>query len=203
MSDSGIKSFLITMVVAGICATALGTTHHLVKNRIKRNQFIAESRALLSVLGFKNLSTNELENILKTSVRRTGTGSETIWRTGTGKSLTYALPMKGRGLWGPVEGFLSLNHDMTVIKDFIITKQEETPGLGAEIESEAFYRRIRGRQIRKSPESKEFSFRIARGKAFRENEIDGITGATESCRGTEQMVLSTLKTALELKNVQN
>ncbi|MBU1219096.1 FMN-binding protein [Myxococcota bacterium] len=203
MSDSGIKAFVITMIVAGVCATTLGTTHHLVKNRIKRNQFIAESRALLSVLGFKNLSADELEGILKTSVRKTQRKTGVFWETGTGKGSIYAVPMKGRGLWGPVEGFLSLNHDLTVIKDFMITKQEETPGLGAEIESEAFYRRIRGRKVRTSASSNEVIFKIARGKAANNNEIDGITGATESCRGTQEMVISAIKRALEMKNVQN
>lgn len=203
MSDSGIKAFVITMIIAGVCATTLGTTHHLVKGRIKRNQFIAESRALLSVLGFKKLPADELEGILKTSVRKTQKKAGVFWETGSGNNLVFAVPMRGRGLWGPVEGFLSLNHDMTVIKDFIITKQEETPGLGAEIESEAFYRRIRGRKIRVNAASNEVTFKIARGKATSKDEIDGITGATESCRGTQEMVVSAIKKALELKNVQN
>ena len=46
---------------------------------------------------------------------------------------TYILPMRGKGLWGPIWGYLALKEDMSTISGAVFDHKSETPGLGAEI----------------------------------------------------------------------
>ena len=41
--------------------------------------------------------------------------------------------MRGKGLWGPIWGFIALKDDMNTISGAVFDHKSETPGLGAEI----------------------------------------------------------------------
>ena len=46
---------------------------------------------------------------------------------------SYILPMRGKGLWGPIWGYLALEDDMSTVSGAVFDHKSETPGLGAEI----------------------------------------------------------------------
>ena len=48
------------------------------------------------------------------------------------------LPVEGKGLWGPIYGYVSLKSDMNTIYGVTFDHKGETPGLGAEINTTAF-----------------------------------------------------------------
>ena len=50
----------------------------------------------------------------------------------------YILPVYGAGLWGPIWGYISLDHDRSTIYGAYFAHQGETPGLGAEITKPQF-----------------------------------------------------------------
>jgi len=97
-----------------------------------------------------------------------------------GKVLAVAIPFAGQGLWGPIRGFLALEPDLTTIRGFRIFQQEETPGLGGEIQSAEFGSQFRGKAIRDASGQPGLWVR-RKGKAAGANELDGITGATMTC----------------------
>ena len=39
--------------------------------------------------------------------------------------------MRGKGLWGPIWGFIALKDDMNTISGAVFDHKAETPGLGA------------------------------------------------------------------------
>ena len=45
----------------------------------------------------------------------------------------YIVPMRGKGLWGPVWGFVALESDGNTVIGATFDHKSETPGLGAEI----------------------------------------------------------------------
>lgn len=108
-----------------------------------------------------------------------------LLREGDGVSLVI-LPMIGVGYNGPIEAMIALQGDMSTIAGLTITRQEETPGLGARIDEAAWQSQFAGRSAL-GPDGA-VRFAVARGRAASEYEVDGITGATRTVNGVTQMI---------------
>lgn len=63
-----------------------------------------------------------------------------------GKSL-YIIPVRGKGLWGPIWGYIAVEGDMNTVYGVSLGHKSETPGLGAEIETEKFQDEFTGKKI--------------------------------------------------------
>ena len=59
----------------------------------------------------------------------------------------YIIPVRGRGLWGPIWGYVALKSDFNTIAGATFDHQGETPGLGAEINTPAFQSQFNGKKI--------------------------------------------------------
>lgn len=109
-----------------------------------------------------------------------------------GKSF-YIIPIRGKGLWGPIWGFISLESDMNTVYGVSFGHKSETPGLGAEIETEKFQQQFIGKQI--FDESGKFvSVTVIKGGA-KPNDmhgVDAISGATITSKGVTEMFERTL-----------
>ncbi len=89
------------------------------------------------------------------------------------------IPMKGKGLWGPISGYIAIDVDGKVV-GANFDHESETPGLGGEITTEKFQSQFRGKQIRKEG-------RLA------SIEFDAITGATKTSNGVKEMIDRTME----------
>lgn len=96
------------------------------------------------------------------------------------------LPISGAGYNGLIDAILALEADMNTIAGLAISKQSETPGLGARIEEPAWLSQFRG--IRLADDSGKLRFAVARGAAGNDYEVDGITGATRTSNAITRMV---------------
>ena len=95
----------------------------------------------------------------------------------------YVIPMVGKGLWGPIWGFIAVNDDKITIFGAKFDHQGETPGLGAEIKNyERFQKQFEGKKI-------DQTMLVAKGGADQSSpyEVDGITGGTITSKGVEEM----------------
>lgn len=100
----------------------------------------------------------------------------------------YVIPMVGKGLWGPIWGFVALENDMKTIYGAKFDHKGETPGLGAEIKTSNFQSQYKGESASASIEVvKDGSGSGINGK------VDAITGGTITSKGVEEMVDRTLK----------
>jgi Na+-transporting NADH:ubiquinone oxidoreductase subunit C len=90
-------------------------------------------------------------------------------------------------LWGPIHGIVALLADLKTIKGITIIHQEETPGLGGRIAETDFLDKFKAKKV--------FPRLIIQppGKAVAENEVDGITGATLSCKAFEAILNSEIE----------
>ncbi|MDO5603652.1 MAG: FMN-binding protein [Paracoccus sp. (in: a-proteobacteria)] len=96
------------------------------------------------------------------------------------------LPMVSQGYNGPIEAMLALRGDLATIAGLTVTRQSETPGLGARIEEAAWQAQFPG--TRASAPDGTLRFAVARGPAASEFEVDGITGATRTSNAMTQML---------------
>lgn len=111
----------------------------------------------------------------------------------TGPVESIAVAFTGPGVWGPIEGVMALEPDLQTIRGVRFFKQEETPGLGAEIASESFLKLFKGRKIVARDGRPGFRIRKA-GSLDDQNVVDAITGATMTSDRVEAML-----TALAVK----
>jgi len=103
------------------------------------------------------------------------------------------IPVEGKGLWGPIYGYISLKSDMNTIYGVNFDHKGETPGLGAEISTSAFESQFLGKKL--YDEGNFISVKVIKGGA-RENDIhgvDAISGGTITSKGLENMVFDCLE----------
>lgn len=106
----------------------------------------------------------------------------------------YIFQLRGKGLWGPVWGYISLKSDMNTINGVMFDHKGETPGLGAEINTAGFQEQFKGKQI--FDEKGDFtSVEIVKGGAPEGDihGVDAISGGTITSKGVEHMIHDCLK----------
>jgi Na+-transporting NADH:ubiquinone oxidoreductase subunit C len=104
-------------------------------------------------------------------------------------SHAVVVPLRGKGLWGPIWGYIAFREDMNTIAGSMFDHQGETPGLGAEISLPFFQKQFIGKKI--FDENNRFiSIKVVKGGATPGNlfEVDGISGGTITSKGLEAMV---------------
>lgn len=108
-------------------------------------------------------------------------------------SLKYILPMYGAGLWGPIWGYIAVNADGKTIYGAYFAHQGETPGLGAEIEKEAFSRQFDGKNLFNGETFVPVAvlkkgLKPAEGQDY----VDAISGGTITSTGVSNMIAASL-----------
>jgi len=101
----------------------------------------------------------------------------------------FVFQLRGKGLWGPVWGYISLKADMNSINGVMFDHKGETPGLGAEINTPLFMDQFKDKQIF-DKDGKFVSIEIVKGGAPDGdlNGVDAISGGTITSKGVEHMI---------------
>ena len=100
----------------------------------------------------------------------------------------YIIPLRGKGLWGPIWGFISLEDDLSSVYGAVFDHKGETPGLGAEINTPMFQEPFAGKTIF---EGEEFtSIAVVKGGVTEGDmhKVDGISGGTITSVGVSDML---------------
>ncbi len=104
----------------------------------------------------------------------------------------YILPLYGAGLWNAIYGYVALEKDLNTIKGVSFGHVQETPGLGARIDSKEIQVRYQGKTIF-DESGKLVSVVMKKGEVkdpslFGTHEVDGMSGATLTAKGLNAMV---------------
>ncbi|MBE7444359.1 MAG: FMN-binding protein [Planctomycetia bacterium] len=83
--------------------------------------------------------------------------------------------------------FICVEPDMETLKGIEVLDHSETPGLGGRITEEQFKRQFSGKKLRPK------IFVVKGRKAEGDNEVDAITGATNTSRGIEAFINDAMK----------
>jgi Na+-transporting NADH:ubiquinone oxidoreductase subunit C len=106
----------------------------------------------------------------------------------------YIIPLRGVGLWGPVWGYISLKGDFNTVYGATFDHKSETPGLGAEITTPAFYDQFENKKIF-DKSGNYVSVLVVKGGADASNphEVDAISGGTITSKAVEEMLFKNIK----------
>ena len=113
----------------------------------------------------------------------------------------YIVPLRGKGLWGPVWGFVSLESDGNTVVGANFGHKSETPGLGAEITTPMFTDQFPGKKISEAGMFQSISV-IKKGTSNGDYAVDGISGGTITSNGVNDMLADCLAPYAEyFKNI--
>ncbi|WP_411030332.1 Na(+)-translocating NADH-quinone reductase subunit C [Spongiimicrobium sp. 3-5] len=108
----------------------------------------------------------------------------------------YIIPMRGKGLWDAIWGFVALNENM-VVQGVYFDHKGETPGLGANIKQRYFMDDFAGESILKGDRLSGIA--VSKGnndplnKIKDDNEVDALAGATITGDGLSAMIKKSLQ----------
>jgi Na+-transporting NADH:ubiquinone oxidoreductase subunit C len=106
------------------------------------------------------------------------------------------IPMRGKGLWGPVWGYIALDADLNInnVYGAKFDHKSETPGLGAEINTTEFQKQFVGRKIF-DQDGNYVSIKAVKGGVPIEDmhRVDAISGGTITSNGVNEMIERTLR----------
>ena len=120
----------------------------------------------------------------------------------------YIIPIRGKGLWDAIWGYVALDEDM-VVQGAFFDHAAETPGLGANIKQRYFMDDFVGEKLLSS--TGDFKgITVAKGNNDPKNlikddyEVDALAGATITGDGVSAMIKSDLKLYLPyFQNLKN
>ncbi len=102
------------------------------------------------------------------------------------------IPVEGKGLWGPIWGYISIKSDMNTIYGATFDHKGETPGLGAEINTTPFESMFHGKKLFEG--DKFVSIGVIKGGVSDTDphNVDAISGGTITSKGLEKMIADCL-----------
>jgi Na+-transporting NADH:ubiquinone oxidoreductase subunit C len=103
------------------------------------------------------------------------------------------IPLRGKGLWGPIWGYLSLKDDFNTISGAVFDHKGETPGLGAEINTDWFEKQFLGKTLFEGSKMVSITaHKGGKGAAVAAGDthhgVDAISGGTITSKGLEAMM---------------
>lgn len=110
----------------------------------------------------------------------------------TGEQTRYVIQLYGKGLWGPIWGYVAFEDDFNTIAGVVFDHEGETPGLGAEITTAQFQKPFAGKQIFDGDNMVSITIQKP-GKALNNHTVDGISGGTITSKGVQTMLADNLK----------
>lgn len=107
----------------------------------------------------------------------------------------YIAPIRGKGLWDAIWGYVAMNKNM-VVQGVFFDHKGETPGLGANIKERFFMDDFTGEHMMKNNNFKGIAISKSNADPKNEdktdNEVDAIAGATITGNGVAAMLKSEL-----------
>lgn len=165
------------------------------------DQYITDGYTINSVgkkvEGVDPFTINLREELKKPTAKR----NLPVFECTRGDSLFLVIPVYGKGLWGPIWGYVSLVKDKPARADSVVfipykriygaifDHKGETPGLGAEINQEFFQLPFRDKVIFDNLGLFN-SIKVVKGTRDPSslNEVDGISGGTITSKGVQAML---------------
>ena len=122
----------------------------------------------------------------------------TVYLLRDGEDIQKAvIPVHGYGLWSILYGFVALEADMNTVSGITFFEHGETAGLGGEVDNPAWKAHWQGKRLYAADGTgapgERVALRVVKGKVSPTSpaaihEIDGLSGATLTSRGVENLI---------------
>ena len=103
-----------------------------------------------------------------------------------GRLELVVLPVRGAGHQSMMKGYLALRGDLDTIAALTFHEQNETPGMGARIAEKSWQALWIGKRVADADGA--IRIRVARGEGAGDHEVDGISGATHTVNGINNLI---------------
>lgn len=184
---SVVYMFLITLFFASL----VSAVKFLSEAKIEFNQEIKLQRIILEVLTIpveQGTSDESIMQLFKKRVKSIEVGQKTLYvgYEEDGRTiLGYALPVGGPGFWGPIQGMVGIDPHATKVLGLAFYKHSETPGLGGRITERWFTDQFKGLPLHPIEGNRNIFYLKPEGTGKAANELDAITGATNTSSAVE------------------
>jgi Na+-transporting NADH:ubiquinone oxidoreductase subunit C len=179
---SVIYMFLITLFFASL----VSAVKLLNDQKIERNQTIKLQHIVLRVL---NISAGEqipeeaLSRLFADRVKEIDVENRILYigYEQDGQTIQgYALPVGGPGFWGPIQGMVGIAPEADKVLGIAFIKHSETPGLGGRITETWFTEQFMDLPLHPIEGDQNIFYLKPEGTAQASNDLDAITGATNT-----------------------
>jgi len=184
---SVIYMFLITLFFASL----VSAVKLMNDKRIERNQTIKLQQIILRVLQIptqEQITEEYLSRLFANRVKEIDVDDRTLYigYKEDGQAIQgYALPVGGPGFWGPIQGMVGITPDATRVLGIAFTQHSETPGLGGRITESWFTEQFQNLPLFPIEGDKNIFYLKPVGTAQAANDLDAITGATNTSSAVE------------------
>lgn len=103
-----------------------------------------------------------------------------------GKLKLVILPVRGTGYQSTLKGYLALKADLNTVAALTFYEQDETPGMGARIEEDAWQALWPGKQV--ADAEGVIRIELVKGAGAGVHQVDGISGATRTSTGITNLM---------------
>jgi Na+-transporting NADH:ubiquinone oxidoreductase subunit C len=184
---SVVYMFLITLFFASL----VSAVKLMNDKRIERNQTIKLQSIILRVLQIpapEQMPEQALSRLFADRVKEIDVQGKTLYvgYEADGRTIRgYALPVGGPGFWGPIQGMVGIAPDAAKVLGIAFIKHSETPGLGGRITESWFTDQFEDLPLFPIEGERNIFYLKPEGTSRAANELDAITGATNTSSAVE------------------
>lgn len=194
--ETPLRTLLVAVLLCIVCSVLVSTAAVTLQSRQRENKKLDIQKNVLLAAGILSGSRVNKEDIQRgfRQIETVLAGGKTIYlvkEEGAGEVTTFILPIEGKGLWSTLYGFLALEADTRTVVGIGFYQHGETPGLGGEVDNSQWKASWKGKRI--VDEEGRPILQVVKGgvdqnssESFRQ--IDGLSGATITARGVENLV---------------
>ena len=193
--------FLYITVLVMVIAVLLTAVSMGLKPRREANQKVEKAQQILRAAGYENVGKEAALRTFDSVAARNDIGGRECYdircADGTDGLVVF---VEGKGLWGPIWGYVVLADDRATVKGVVFAHKSETPGLGDRITSPEFIRSFVGKRILDKDGNFVSVSVIPKGRGGEipeDNRVDAISGATLTSKGVNAMLRDQLAITTE------
>ncbi len=202
-TNKNLYTIIYSVVLVVIVAAVLAFAAEALKPRQQRNVEIETKQMILKSVNLapdaltapdkaKYIET-QYSKFIKDSSINTDDGDKKLYIcTLDGGEKVYIVYVSGVGLWGPIWGYIAFKSDFNTIYGTTFQHKGETPGLGAEINTDWFANQFKNKQI--FEKGNFTSVQVVKGGADKSNphQVDAISGGTITSKALEAMLFKSI-----------
>lgn len=186
-----LRSVVYMFLISLFFASLVSAVKHLNEKTIASNQALKLQRIILKVLEIpveKNTPDDQISQLFMERIKNIQVEDRILYvgyEEDAHTILGYAFPVGGPGFWGPIQGMVGVDPEVTKVLGIAFTKHSETPGLGGRITEDWFSSQFKGLPLHPIDGDKKIFYLKPAGTTGAPNELDAITGATNTSSAVE------------------
>ncbi len=186
-----LRSVVYMFLISLFFASLVSAVKYLNEKTIASNQALKLQRIILKVLEIpveKNTPDDQISRLFMERIKNIQVEDRILYvgyEEDAHTILGYAFPVGGPGFWGLIQGMVGVDPEVTKVLGIAFTKHSETPGLGGRITEDWFSSQFKGLPLHPIDGDKKIFYLKPAGTTGAPNELDAITGATNTSSAVE------------------